>query len=621
MRSKIIALGIVLVLLASVIGTVSALSNSGGGEWKYYKEITVKENSGKTLTDFQVLVELNSANFDFSKAKSDGSDIRFSTDGEELNYWIEEWDAGAKRAKIWVKVPSIPANGETKIRMYYGNPSASAVSDGDRVFEFFDDFEGNSLNTDKWIIFGNPKMTFSNSILDISGGCGAENANGDVLESKKNFNHPLIYEAYYKYDHTPWGNYAGIGLGRYSYPVSTHCAIEVDRSCYDNKGAFIIENGDSRDGCADWVVNDWEKTKIVWTDKFVSFERGGAVCTFTSSIPSQSIPVHLGDSYFNSNEFIQLYVDWIFIRKYASTEPTLTLSAEHPTTASTPAPPTAPAGKIKAVWLYKPDKYDTSTLMTDLKSAGINTVFLSTDVDNIWKYERFVKSAHENGVEVHAMILEDPRCALKENHESSIKAVEKVLGYNDKSLAKFDGINIDIEPYVDLDLEQVWADYITLLAAIHEKTAGKTVLSVDIPRWYDESKIKDLAPNLDFFVIMAYDSGGAGWNTASEIEDAVASEMGAIRGEGSKAVIGIGVHEGFEDKGEVEKCVDELYKYYSADSAFSGVSIFKYESYSGLAGAPEVTVPTGEKKWIPGFEIVFAIAGLLAVAYALRRKK
>ena len=620
MRSKIIVLT-VLVLLVSGIGTASALSNSGGGEWKYYKEITVNENSGRTLTDFQVLVELNSANFDFSKAKSDGSDIRFSTDGEELNYWIEEWDAGAKRAKIWVKVPSIPANGEAKIKMCYGNPSAGAVSDGDKVFEFFDDFEGNSLNTDKWIIFGNPKMTFSNSILDISGSCGEENANGDVLESKKNFSHPLIYEAYYKYDHTPWGNYAGIGLGRYSYPVSTHCAIEVDHSCYDNKGAFIIENGDSRDSCADWVVNDWEKTKIVWTDKFVSFERGGAVCTFTSSIPSQSIPVHLGDSYFNSNEFIQLYVDWIFIRKYTFPEPTLTLSAEYQTTAPTPAPPTAPAGKIKAVWLYNPDKYDTSTLMTDLKSAGINTVFLSTDVNNIWKYERFVKSAHENGVEVHAMILEDPRCALKENHANSLKAVEKVLDYNDKSLAKFDGINIDTEPYVDLDLAQVWQDYITLLEAIHEKTAGKTVLSVDIPGWYDESKIKDLAPNLDFFVIMAYDSGGAGWNTASEIEDAVASEMGAIRGEGSKAVIGIGVHEGFEDKGEVEKCVDELYGYYSGDPAFSGVSIFKYESYSGLSGVPEVTVPTGEKKGIPGFEIVFAIAGLLAVAYALRRKK
>ena len=139
MRSKIIVLT-VLVLLVSGIGTASVLSNSGGSEWKYYKEITVKENSGRILTEFQVLVELNSANFDFSKAKSDGSDIRFSTDGEELNYWIEEWDAGAKRAKIWVKVPLIPANGETKIKMCYGNPSAGAVSDGDKVFELFEDF-------------------------------------------------------------------------------------------------------------------------------------------------------------------------------------------------------------------------------------------------------------------------------------------------------------------------------------------------------------------------------------------------------------------------------------------------------------------------------------------------
>ncbi len=99
-------------------------------------------------------------------------------------------------------------------------------------------------------------------------------------------------------------------------------------------------------------------------------------------------------------------------------------------------------------------------------------------------------------MKVHAMILEDPRCALEKNHESSIKAVENVLDYNDKSLAKFDGINIDTEPYVDLDLEQVWGDYITLLEVIHEKMAGKTVLSADIPRWYDEAKIITHIPHI-----------------------------------------------------------------------------------------------------------------------------
>jgi hypothetical protein len=63
-----------LVLLASGIGTVSAFSNSGDGDWKYYKEITVKENSGKTLTDFQVLVKLDPSNFP-ANAKFDGINI------------------------------------------------------------------------------------------------------------------------------------------------------------------------------------------------------------------------------------------------------------------------------------------------------------------------------------------------------------------------------------------------------------------------------------------------------------------------------------------------------------------------------------------------------------------
>ena len=48
-----------------------------GIKFKYRRKITVTEQSGNDLTDYQVLVELNSSNFDFSHAKSDGSDIRF----------------------------------------------------------------------------------------------------------------------------------------------------------------------------------------------------------------------------------------------------------------------------------------------------------------------------------------------------------------------------------------------------------------------------------------------------------------------------------------------------------------------------------------------------------------
>jgi hypothetical protein len=62
------------------------------------------------------------------KAYSDGSDIRFTdVSNTELNYWIESYDYSGKSARIWVKVPRIPA-GSTVFRMYYANPSASAVS-------------------------------------------------------------------------------------------------------------------------------------------------------------------------------------------------------------------------------------------------------------------------------------------------------------------------------------------------------------------------------------------------------------------------------------------------------------------------------------------------------------
>ena len=43
MKDKIIALGILLAVLLSGMGTASAHSNAGGGEWRYYREIAVKE--------------------------------------------------------------------------------------------------------------------------------------------------------------------------------------------------------------------------------------------------------------------------------------------------------------------------------------------------------------------------------------------------------------------------------------------------------------------------------------------------------------------------------------------------------------------------------------------------
>jgi len=103
--------------------------------FKYRRKITITEQSGSDLTDYQVLIELNSTNFDFTHAQTNGEDIRFTdTNGNLLDYWIEEWDSVNKKAKIWVKVPSIPADSSIEIFMYYGNPEITSASDASATF-------------------------------------------------------------------------------------------------------------------------------------------------------------------------------------------------------------------------------------------------------------------------------------------------------------------------------------------------------------------------------------------------------------------------------------------------------------------------------------------------------
>ena len=137
-KKRIVVAALVLVGLLFV-ATMPASAELEG--WQYQREITIRDNSGKTLADYQVLLDLSGSNFPIN-ANADGSDLRFVLDGKELSYGIEEFDPGAKTGKVWVKVPKMPASGTVTVQMYYGNPGASPQSNGDATFEFFDDFDG-----------------------------------------------------------------------------------------------------------------------------------------------------------------------------------------------------------------------------------------------------------------------------------------------------------------------------------------------------------------------------------------------------------------------------------------------------------------------------------------------
>ena len=113
--------------------------------WQYRMSVDITENAGANLSYHQVLVILNTTSFDYSKTQANGEDLRFTSNSTVCDYWIENYNTSGE-SRIWVEVPSIPANSTTEIYMYYGNPAASSSSNGTATFEFFDDFEDGDIS-------------------------------------------------------------------------------------------------------------------------------------------------------------------------------------------------------------------------------------------------------------------------------------------------------------------------------------------------------------------------------------------------------------------------------------------------------------------------------------------
>ena len=113
--------------------------------WNYRQEISIQDQRGGNLTDYPVKINFNLTNFNYTKADANGSDIRFvDSDENNYEYWIEKWNASGE-SRILLKIPNIPANGERKVRMYYGNPIAESRSNGSTVFSLFEDCSGKNL--------------------------------------------------------------------------------------------------------------------------------------------------------------------------------------------------------------------------------------------------------------------------------------------------------------------------------------------------------------------------------------------------------------------------------------------------------------------------------------------
>ncbi len=701
MKKRFIICGIVSVFLI-VFFSGCALAKSDD-EWNYSQKIVITENAGESLTDYPVSVVLNSSNFDFSKAQNDGSDIRFFSESKKLNYWIEAWNYKDEEAVIWVRVPSIPANGTNIILIKYGNPEATDASSGKNTFDFFDDFNDRTSSELKWDIesAGGGKVEIGDGNCKISAP-EAHAYDSSILCSKDSFDINSMFVV--KRMKVTTGKDSRGPLLRQGFIDQidnrkneiTHETELTDESDVSWKTVSRKERYNSRDltdvdipegeqyisGVAWFEGNDTRK--IAWFKNDV--RDNDMDYASDNDITKSEMHVYLyAASYTDASKNTgYMAVDYALVRKFVEMEPTVDVtsikaepgsssektdeeinedisknvsetnsneasevggvsesevkSESQPNSEVSLSKEAAQVREnetkeetgtshtlfpdydvtISGIRLSSPYNFDFKALVKELDSSGINTIFLSVKSDEVWQYERFVKMAHEKGISVHAVLLENPDCTGGVGSSSCQEAVNLVLDYNKKSLAPFDGIDIYVKSSAEKGSDDSFIDYRTLFETAHEKAGGNVSISANIPSQYSLSQVEEIAPLVDFFTIRAYGEETGQLNSESGIVDSIAPLMGEIRGAGSKGLIEISVEEGFGDKLSIQKLFASLADYYSRDSAFLGVSISSYETYTLLS---QETKPEENESQMNGFKLLPAFLAGLGAAALLKVKR
>jgi len=139
-------------IVITTLGGIVILDPTWYSTWNYRKEINISNTAGNQ-TNYQILVELNLTNFNYSHANITGQDIRFENSTyDKIDYWIETWNASGN-SSIWVEVPFLENATNTTIYLYYGNSEAESLSNGTNTMIYYDEIVSGDAGWDSW---GNP---------------------------------------------------------------------------------------------------------------------------------------------------------------------------------------------------------------------------------------------------------------------------------------------------------------------------------------------------------------------------------------------------------------------------------------------------------------------------------
>jgi hypothetical protein len=276
------------------------IMNSTGADVNYTVQIVVK-NSTDTDSGGTVFID--------NKTRPDFGDVRFTNASSSLlDYWIENVTLGVN-ATFWVKIDGNLSTADQKIYIYYGNSTATNLSNGTQTFDFFDDF---SVSPNGWTLSG---ATISAGLLNIPGGawnyanktrpsgyddyrfrfresCAATNFGWQAKSRGQDagWNKIPIFQSY-DYYYNPISTVGYITAGN----VGTSYLNPARDSEYHT--IEILKGGSS-------YTANWDNLTVSCTDP--TAENGTCIAFTVPSGLSASTP---------------LLVDWVFLAKYVNPEP------------------------------------------------------------------------------------------------------------------------------------------------------------------------------------------------------------------------------------------------------------------------------------------------------------
>ncbi|GEM_PF-2745254 len=319
----------------SNVATINFLENYssfGSLNLIFDNAITIEDSNGiafgKDATDStnKLIIFPQTKEFWFSLDSDSNIDIQLDNNIQAGNYEYYIEDNNTDKY-IWTNM-NLPAN-ETKTIYIYKDSSNSP--DGNAIFEFFDDFDSDSLDTNKWYEGTDVNYSISDGVITIY-------KNGIGLQSMLDFNlnNNYILEGKIKYLETVSG-YSGNLMGCSSrfgqinnngtdaiaYYIRSNDTM-IDRWIGDgSESSYNIASGTETVNTTD---NNWYILGQELLDTGINLmlnRTQQATHTFTWEKDMRYLEIGTQDV--NSNIQDTSY-DWVLVRKYTDNEPTITVT-------------------------------------------------------------------------------------------------------------------------------------------------------------------------------------------------------------------------------------------------------------------------------------------------------